>query len=404
MLGFVVPGLSVACWDLWSPLAPPGMLGSVVSTTSHRATCCHLKALLYPAAGEPLQIWSKLSSGTNSRQPRRMKILSYGTSPWGPFPLTLFVPLRSRWVFLLVDKDANRRGGLSIGFRAGAQRLEGRRRDKERELRGGRGWFGSGRCRCSPEVFRPGCGSVLSSWAPSARLRQASVREPQAAAAASCQPRTSVPGRSWGASNCIRPGAGRGREGSGGGRSLRRRTGGGGRARWASGERVAGKEDRNGVRGPPAGPGAGGGERGVRRKGGDVDGSPVGRGRGAAEWDWERLQASETGVWEARLGPRREAGKGLRPVGEGRGTSVGWPRSPAASGGKPTGQQGESDLERVTLCGTNTDAGVELSQCEWGSRIPLRTPQPHPTLYSPSCFHNFSSSLVAPSRAGAEEG
>lgn len=37
--------------------------------------------------------------------------------------------------------------------------------------------MGSGRCRCSPEVFRPGCGSVLSSWAPSARLRQASVRE-----------------------------------------------------------------------------------------------------------------------------------------------------------------------------------------------------------------------------------
>ncbi|XP_059961901.1 retinal rod rhodopsin-sensitive cGMP 3',5'-cyclic phosphodiesterase subunit delta [Mesoplodon densirostris] len=41
-------------------------------------------------------------------------------------------------MFLLVDQDANRRGGLSIGFRAGAPRLEGRRRDPERELRGKR--------------------------------------------------------------------------------------------------------------------------------------------------------------------------------------------------------------------------------------------------------------------------
>lgn len=86
---------------------------------------------------------------------------------------------------------------------------------------------------------------------------------------------------------------------------------------------MAGKGNRNGVRGPPAGPGAGGGERGVWRKGGDVDGRPVGRGRGAAEWGWERLRASETGVGEARLGPRREAGKGLRPVGESRGGAVG---------------------------------------------------------------------------------
>lgn len=34
---------------------------------------------------------------------------------------------------------------------------------------------------------------------------------------------------------------------------------------------------------PPAGPGAGGGERGVRREGGEVDGGPVGRSGGAAE-------------------------------------------------------------------------------------------------------------------------
>ena len=35
----------------------------------------------------------------------------------------------------MVDQDANRRGGLYIGFGAGAPRLEGRRRDQERELR-----------------------------------------------------------------------------------------------------------------------------------------------------------------------------------------------------------------------------------------------------------------------------
>ncbi|XP_066089107.1 retinal rod rhodopsin-sensitive cGMP 3',5'-cyclic phosphodiesterase subunit delta [Saccopteryx bilineata] len=37
----------------------------------------------------------------------------------------------------------------------------GRRRDQERELRGGRGRSRSARYRCSPEVSRPGCGSVL---------------------------------------------------------------------------------------------------------------------------------------------------------------------------------------------------------------------------------------------------
>lgn len=49
-------------------------------------------------------------------------------------------------------RNANRRGWLAIGFRAGAPRLEGRRRDQEREPRGGRGRFGSGRHRCLPEV------------------------------------------------------------------------------------------------------------------------------------------------------------------------------------------------------------------------------------------------------------
>lgn len=71
------------------------------------------------------------------------------------------------------------------------------------------------------------------------------------------------------------------------------------------------------------------------------------------------------GVAARKAGPRGRGGLALKPS--------------SFSGGKPTGQQGESDLERVTLCGTNTDAGVEFSQCERGYRIPLRTPQPRPT-------------------------
>nr|XP_008524347.1 PREDICTED: retinal rod rhodopsin-sensitive cGMP 3',5'-cyclic phosphodiesterase subunit delta [Equus przewalskii] len=73
-------------------------------------------------------------------------------------------------------EDANRKDGLSIGFGAGAPRLEGRRRDQERELRGERGQSGSGRYRCSPEVFRPGCSSIHDSWAPFTRLLRASGR------------------------------------------------------------------------------------------------------------------------------------------------------------------------------------------------------------------------------------
>lgn len=58
---------------------------------------------------------------------------------------------------------------------------------------GGRGRFGSGRHRCSPEVSGRAA-AVLCSWKPSARPRGVSVGGPQAAGAASCQPRTSGPG------------------------------------------------------------------------------------------------------------------------------------------------------------------------------------------------------------------
>lgn len=63
MLGFAVPGLFVACWDMWSLGQPPRMLGSVVSATSHRAACRHLRALLSPAAGA--SPWSLCRSEAN---------------------------------------------------------------------------------------------------------------------------------------------------------------------------------------------------------------------------------------------------------------------------------------------------------------------------------------------------
>lgn len=46
-------------------------------------------------------------------------------------------------------------------------------------------------------------------------------------------------------------------------------------------------------------------------------------------------------------------------------------------GGKPTRAAGKSDLERVTLCGTNAGAGVELSRV-----LPSYSPPPNPGLVS----------------------
>lgn len=198
MLGFVVPG-SLCAPGPMVPLCAPGMLGNVVFGSSHSAACRHLSTQRRKRALRASEDLKPNLRGANSRQQERMKNLPYGTSRGGPFPSTLFNPphpRRSRYVFLLDEHDANRRVGLSIGSWAGTPRLGGRRRDQERELWGGRGRSRSGSRLCSPEVSRRGCGSVLGSGAPSARLRRASVGEPRAAAAASCQPRTSVPGRS----------------------------------------------------------------------------------------------------------------------------------------------------------------------------------------------------------------
>ena len=89
---------------------------------------------------------------------------------------------------------------------------------------------------------------------------------------------------------------------------------------------------------------------------------------GVGNRSWGGALGSEKGgregVAASMAGPRGRGGLASKPS--------------SFSGGKPTGQQWESDLERVTLCGTNTDAGVEFSQCEHGSRIPLRTHQPRP--------------------------
>lgn len=99
---------------------------------------------------------------------------------------------------------------------------------------------------------------------------------------------------------------------------------------------------------------------------------------------------------EARLGRRggREGAAARR--GEPRG-AVGDLEAQQPLAGSPPHRAagGKSDLERVTLCGTNTDAGVELSM-QWDFSHPTPHPQPTPDA-TPSCFHNFSSSLVAPS-------
>lgn len=172
----------------------------------------------------------------------------------------------------------------------------------------------------------------------------------------------------------------------GGGRSLRRRARDGGRARWAPEEsrRGRGKEWHPA---PPTGPGAGGGERSALREDGDVDGSP-GLGEAEEPWNWagrgagrrKRVSGSQLGS-ELRPAPRgREAAAARREGPEG---AVGWPRSPAAPlAGSPPGEQGKVTWSEGPCVG-------QMQTLVLNSRVP----HPHAT---PSCFHNFSSSLVAP--------
>lgn len=109
-------------------------------------------------------------------------------------------------------------------------------------------------------------------------------------------------------------------------------------------EAAGGRKERR--PGPPTGPGAGGGARGVLREEGDVAWSLGGVGGGAPELGWEKCWTSATGVGEASLGPSSgphlEAEKGLRPSGKGRGGAVGWARSPANPlAGSPRREQGK---------------------------------------------------------------
>lgn len=179
---------------------------------------------------------------------------------------------------LLAIQDANRQGWLTIGFGAGAPRLEGRRRDQERELKGGRGRFGSGRHRCSPEVSTD-CDSVLDSWIPSARpaepawegrRRQAPHHVSQGRAGQGYPERLQTvsareQGRGWedlgGGPSSEEPGFGRG-------------------SRWAPGKRG---QERNGVPGPQEGPQTEGRHRGTLREEGDVDGASGEGGGGPPE-------------------------------------------------------------------------------------------------------------------------
>lgn len=92
-----------------------------------------------------------------------------------------------------------------------------------------------------------------------------------------------------------------------------------------------------------------------------------------------------------RPGPRGRKGAAARREGlRGRGGLI--LKSRSLFGYKPTRGAGNSDLERATLCGTNTSAFKTLS-----GPPPHRTPPP-------SGFHNFSSILVASSRARVVRG
>lgn len=160
----------------------------------------------------------------------------------------------------------------------------------------------------------------------------------------------------------------------GGGRSLRRPAGGGGRTRWAPGRgRWEGREGKA-SRVP--------GGTGRRRRGegrpeggreGTLTGAPglearspgielreaqgVGNGcRGGALGSEKR---GREGAAARRQGPRGRGGLASKPS--------------CLFGGKPTRAAGKSDLERVTLCGTNAEAGIELSRV-----LPSHPTPPHP--------------------------
>lgn len=111
--GICSPRDSVACRDLWSPGAP-GMLGNVVSGTSHRAPPPPRapSSSMEPSCAQRRRGWrvprafadlEPSSTGADSRQPRRgeKKNVPYGTSRERPFPLALPSPseaaARSHW-------------------------------------------------------------------------------------------------------------------------------------------------------------------------------------------------------------------------------------------------------------------------------------------------------------------
>ncbi|KAL4688374.1 hypothetical protein H8959_004626 [Pygathrix nigripes] len=101
----------------------------------------------------------RASTSLQSQKPVTMK--RKGTCPTDPSKAPEYDPPPHKAIKMLTDFSQE-----------GIARLGGRRRDQERELRRERGRSWSGRCGCSPEVFKPGCGSILGSWAPSARLRR----------------------------------------------------------------------------------------------------------------------------------------------------------------------------------------------------------------------------------------
>lgn len=239
-------------------------------------------------------------------------------------------------------RDVNRQGWLAIGFKAGAPRLEGRRRDQERELRGGRGRFGSGRYRCLPEVSGRGAapssvpgyrlrGPAEPAW--EGRRRQAPHHVSQGRAGQGYPERLqTVSAREQG----------RGREGLG------RRPGLGGAELWwgclvgTGGKRAA----RGGKKGtvclaPREGLRTGGGHRGALREEGDVDGASGGR-RQRSPGTWLREVSASNWCPGALVGAGRLGG-GLWSACRGRGGAADWPPSLPWSvfGGKPMREQGK---------------------------------------------------------------
>lgn len=106
-------------------------------------------------------------------------------------------------------------------------------------------------------------------------------------------------------------------------------------------------------------------------------GSPRDRSRGAPELGWRGAGRRKRVCRGGALGSEKRGQEGAAARAEGMRGRGGLASKPSSLfGGKPPGAAGKTDLERVTLCGTNAGAGVELSRV-----LPSHPTSLHPTLF-----------------------